>query len=342
MYDTSQSFAAKLGELIEQIYPEVDRDILATQIIDAFWPEGAARRRRARTPGNRLWSERDALVIAYGNSIVDGVHKPLDLLRDFLVTELKGTINGVHVLPFFPYTSDDGFSVTDYRAVNPTLRAGHIKPDSARKFLLIWTWCSNTCPPRSACSNAYGRHMRLTTVSFQRSFAEDDLSMVVRPRTTPAARKVRPPGPAGMYGALSATTRWNQSISPTRRSFWNSCASMRLHIERGVPPSCASMPWLLWKTPGTASNPPAADPCHRPADAALVRLLRGAGDPPHGNQRAPMPRTSVTSANRNEPHAVLQLSLPPLLLQANALGHRALPQPLAGWQSASAARLRPT
>jgi len=30
---------------------------------------------------------------------------------------LRGTISGVHILPYFPYTSDDGFAVTDYLAV---------------------------------------------------------------------------------------------------------------------------------------------------------------------------------------------------------------------------------
>jgi sucrose phosphorylase len=30
-------------------------------------------------------------------------------------------VNGVHLLPFYPYSSDDGFSVIDYKQVNPAL-----------------------------------------------------------------------------------------------------------------------------------------------------------------------------------------------------------------------------
>jgi sucrose phosphorylase len=115
------AFSRALKNHVAVIYPDVDGDILVSQIIDAFWPEGRARRKRARTPGNGMWSQGDALLITYGNSLVDGKHKPLDLLNDFLRRYMKGTVNGVHVLPFFPFTSDDGFAVTDFRAVNPQL-----------------------------------------------------------------------------------------------------------------------------------------------------------------------------------------------------------------------------
>ena len=117
----SDALSLRLSDLVATIYPDLDPDILSSQIIEAFWPADRPRRKRARKPGNSFWSERDALVITYGNSIVDGAHKPLDLLRDFLQRNLSGTVNGVHILPFFPFTSDDGFAVSDYRAVNPVL-----------------------------------------------------------------------------------------------------------------------------------------------------------------------------------------------------------------------------
>ncbi|MFN3211457.1 MAG: alpha-amylase family glycosyl hydrolase, partial [Roseovarius sp.] len=112
---------ARLRELLSRIYPDESAPDLAGQIIQAFWPEGAVPRKRARTPSNRLWSEKDAFLITYGDSILDGAHKPLDLLEDFLSRYMTGVVDGVHILPFFPFSSDDGFAVTDYRAVNPQL-----------------------------------------------------------------------------------------------------------------------------------------------------------------------------------------------------------------------------
>jgi sucrose phosphorylase len=66
-------------------------------------------------------SPADCVLITYGNSIVDGNNPPLVLLNDFLHRHLDRVIPGVHILPFFPYTSDDGFAVVDYYRVNSVL-----------------------------------------------------------------------------------------------------------------------------------------------------------------------------------------------------------------------------
>ena len=84
MPSLSPTLSQKLADLISQIYPDLDADILASQVVEAFWPDAAPRRKRARAPGNRLWSSKDAMVITYGYSIQDGKHKPLDVLHDFL------------------------------------------------------------------------------------------------------------------------------------------------------------------------------------------------------------------------------------------------------------------
>ncbi|MEL6700423.1 MAG: alpha-amylase, partial [Pseudomonadota bacterium] len=112
---------ARLKELLGKVYPDKDVDGLARSLLGVFWPEGTSPRKRPRAPGNRLWSERDAVLITYGDTLLDGQHKPLDLLQDFLARHVEGVVNGVHILPFFPFSSDDGFAVTDYEAVNPQL-----------------------------------------------------------------------------------------------------------------------------------------------------------------------------------------------------------------------------
>ncbi|MEC9102372.1 MAG: alpha-amylase family glycosyl hydrolase, partial [Pseudomonadota bacterium] len=190
MLDFDATFRARLTALLAQIYPDHPADELGQQITDAFWPEGSSHRKRGRTPGNRQWSERDALVITYGNSIIDGQHKPLDLLRDFLHREMAGVVNGVHILPFFPYTSDDGFAVTDYRAVNPVLGDWADISRIGSEFLLMSDLVLNHVSSQSTWFNDYLQGHAPYDQFFFEASPEDDLSDVVRPRTQPLLREV--------------------------------------------------------------------------------------------------------------------------------------------------------
>ncbi len=79
-------------------------------------------------PGRSAFSEADALLISYGDMIApplgDGPEareSALARLGSFLDAYAPGLFSYLHILPFYPYSSDDGFSVKDYRAVNPSL-----------------------------------------------------------------------------------------------------------------------------------------------------------------------------------------------------------------------------
>ena len=62
----------------------------------------------------------DVALIAYADSIRGAAGSPLAALRRFARRYLSGgSINTLHLLPFFPWDTDRGFSVQDYRAVDP-------------------------------------------------------------------------------------------------------------------------------------------------------------------------------------------------------------------------------
>ena len=67
------------------------------------------------------WDERDTVLITYGNSITREEEKPLHTLHNFLKEYLYDEFQCLHILPFFPYSSDDGFSVIDYYQVDRRL-----------------------------------------------------------------------------------------------------------------------------------------------------------------------------------------------------------------------------
>ncbi|HJW83396.1 MAG TPA: sugar phosphorylase, partial [Anaerolineae bacterium] len=64
-------------------------------------------------------THRDAILITYGDQFRAPGEAPLRTLAGFAQRHLDGLISAIHILPFYPYSSDDGFSVSDYRAVDP-------------------------------------------------------------------------------------------------------------------------------------------------------------------------------------------------------------------------------
>ncbi|GGE22350.1 sucrose phosphorylase [Primorskyibacter flagellatus] len=318
MQEIDATFRARLLTLIGQIYPREDAISLAVRIEQAFWPEGTTHRRRGRVPGNRQWSERDALVITYGNSIVDGQHKPLDLLRDFLHSELAGVVNGVHILPFFPYTSDDGFAVTDYRAVNPVLGDWADIKRIGSEFLLMSDLVLNHVSSQSTWFSEYLQGHEPYDGFFFEASPEDDLSTVVRPRTSPLLREVETSrGPRHVWCTFSHDQIDLDFSNP--EVLLEFLRVMRLHIDNGVRILRLDAVAFIWKEIGTKS-------IHMPQTHAIVRLMRLLAD----FATEPLillTETNVPNAenlsyfgNRNEAHAVYNFTLPPLVLHAMMAG----------------------
>src|SRR3982751_4390070 len=76
--------------------------------------------RAGSSTGERL-TEDDVVLITYGDQVREPSRPPLQTLAEVLTTTLGEVVSAVHILPFYPYSSDDGFSVIDYTAVDPQL-----------------------------------------------------------------------------------------------------------------------------------------------------------------------------------------------------------------------------
>ncbi|MBV0912395.1 sugar phosphorylase [Anianabacter salinae] len=310
--------AHRLVALLGRIYPDLDASILASQVIDAFWPEGTHRRKRPRTAGNRLWSERDAVLITYGDSIVDGSHKPLDLLHHFLNTRVKGVINGVHILPFFPFTSDDGFAVTDYRRVDSALGDWADIRRIGERFHLMSDLVLNHVSSQGPWFNAYLQGQAPFDRFFVEASPEDDLSAVVRPRTSPLLREVETAtGTRHVWCTFSHDQVDLDFRNP--EVLLEILRIIRLHVDMGVRIIRLDAVAFLWKVIGTPS-------IHLPQTHAVVQLLRLLAD--YATETVILlTETNVPKAenlsyfgNRNEAHVVYNFPLPPLILHAVMAG----------------------
>ncbi len=319
MTDSAHAIRPKLSSLLRQIYPERDANILSGKVIEAFWPEGAAQRRRGRIPGNTLWSQKDALLITYGNSIIDGAHKPLDLLSDFLETYLDGTLNAVHILPFFPYTSDDGFAVSDFRAVNPQLGDWPDINRIAARFTLMSDLVLNHVSSQGNWFTAYRQGQPPYDRFFFEASPEDDLGDVVRPRTTPLLREVETSaGPKYVWCTFS-----HDQIDLDFRNpevLLEFLRIIRLHVDNGVQIIRLDAVAFLWKEIGSPS-------IHLPQTHAVIKLMRLLCDYA-AETIILLTETNVPKAENlsyfgrgDEAHAIYNFPLPPLILHALMSGN---------------------
>jgi len=136
------------------------------------------------------WDETDSLVITYGDSVLLDDEKPLRTLNRFLDKYCRSSISGVHILPFYPFTSDDGFSVLDYSSVNESLGDWEDINAIANNYSLMADLVVNHCSARSPWFENFIKGRDPGRGFFYTASPDDDLSAVVRPRTNDLLREV--------------------------------------------------------------------------------------------------------------------------------------------------------
>jgi glycosidase len=141
-------------------------------------------------PAQRV-TERDVMLITYGGSLWEPDTAPLQTLHRFLQQYLAGVLSAVHVLPFFPYSSDDGFSVIDYTAVNPSLGDWPDMRRIAQSFKLMFDAVINHISAQSDWFQAFLKGDPDYQDFFIRVDPAVDLSQVVRPRSLPLLTPVQ-------------------------------------------------------------------------------------------------------------------------------------------------------
>ena len=66
-------------------------------------------------------SEKTSLIICYGDSIYSNKKSSISLFNIFFQKKLKNYFNTIHFLPFYPSSSDSGFSVKDHYKIENKL-----------------------------------------------------------------------------------------------------------------------------------------------------------------------------------------------------------------------------
>jgi len=135
-------------------------------------------------------TEKDSVVICYGDHIQTADEPPLKTLNNFFKNHLKESISTIHILPFFPYSSDDGFSVIDYKEVNPDFGDWSDIEAIRANFSLMFDAVINHISAESKWFKKYKKQEGKYANYFIEADPEKDYSKVTRPRAKPLLTEV--------------------------------------------------------------------------------------------------------------------------------------------------------
>ncbi|MFY9253044.1 MAG: sugar phosphorylase [Fuerstiella sp.] len=308
------AFHSLLCQHLGFLYPTADVEQLADDVVNVF---GGYEKQTHKMPPE-MWSQRDCLVITYGDSIIDADRMPLDTLNQFLGSYLSDAVSGVHVLPFCPYSSDDGFAVIDYAEVNSSLGGWPQISAIAENYRLMADIVINHVSSQSQWFQNYRNGVEPGATYVMEANAGDDLSAVVRPRASPL---LRPTETANGLKHVWCTFSHDQIDLDFRNPavLLEFVKIIRLYLERGISIFRLDAVGFLWKEPGTNCM-------HLPQTHEVVKLLRtvvdyfAPGTLLITETNVPNHENLTYFGNRNEAHVIYNFSLAPLLMHALLTG----------------------
>jgi len=265
------------------------------------------------------WDERDSVLITYADSIRDpDTGSPLQALNSFARKNLKGAVRCIHLLPFYPWSSDDGFSVIDYRKVDPDCGSWSDVEALGHDFDLMFDMVLNHCSAHSSWFKDFVAGIEPARHYFLPMDPKGDYREVVRPRTSPLLTRTRTrDGEAHVWTTFSpdqVDLNWQNP-----EVFFEFLDILFLYLSKGMRIARLDAVAFLWKTLGTNC-------LHLPETHEMVKLFRDICEivaprsliltetnVPHGENISYF-------GQGDEAHMVYQFSLPPLLLHAFTTG----------------------
>jgi glucosylglycerate phosphorylase len=272
------------------------------------------------------FSEKDSVLITYGDQFQEPGIPHLRSLTEFLKKNIKDVISSVHILPFYPYSSDDGFSVIDFYQVDPDLGTWDEIADLGSDFRLMFDAVVNHISSQSEWFQGFKRGAEPYRDTFITVDPGTDLSQVVRPRALPLLTPVETS--RGLQHVWTTFSDDQIDLNYANPEVLIEMMEVLLfYVERGAEIIRLDAIAYLWKEIGT--------PClHLPETHAVVKLMRAVMDavapsvqlitetnvPHEDNIRyfgEPLPGTLRT----DEAQMVYQFPLAPLILHTFQQGN---------------------
>ena len=320
-------------ETAEAVYPELERMM---QVYCAHKTPEMVAAERGFDPATRF-DERDVALISYGDLLSSPGERPLEALERFVSGFMHGAINTLHLLPFYPYSSDRGFAVVDFQEVDPRLGTWEDIERLGMRFRLMFDGVFNHVSAKSRWFQRFlncrpGYESYFSSFSTGEEISRDHLQLIMRPRTSDLLTP---------FHTLRGVKWVWTTFSPDQvdLNFRNPEVLLRvidvllIYVRRGADIVRLDAVTYIWRELGTRC-------AHLEQGHALVQLFRAVLDvvaprvalitetnAPHADN------VSYFGDGWNEAQMVYNFALPPLTLHAFQTGDV---RRLAGWARALA------
>ncbi|MGA4718410.1 alpha-amylase family glycosyl hydrolase [Fictibacillus nanhaiensis] len=299
------SFPEKVENLLKTIYGEECSPDYKEEIVKLV--EGWREKEWSDTAP---LSEKNVYLITYGDIIKEEGEPTLKTLNKFINKYAADEITDVHLLPMFPYTSDDGFSVVDYREIHPELGDWSDIERFSSDYRLMFDFVANHMSKSSKWFQGYLKGEAKYVNYFTPKEDGFDASNVVRPRTSPLFHEYE--------GGKTAWTTFSEDQVDVNFKHFPALLEMTdillNYANRGGTSIRLDAIGFMWKESGTTC-------IHLPQTHAIIQLWREILEELQLNTllitETNVPHKeniSYFGDGNNEAHMVYQFSLPPLVL----------------------------
>ena len=305
LYDdqTAKTYMPELERICKVYYTYKTEDIIENT--KSFKPE-------------ERFTEEDVILITYGDLIREDNVSPLETLSKFCGLYLKQTINTLHILPFFPHSSDRGFSVTDFETVDPSLGTWENIEDLETRYKLMFDGVINHVSSKSRWFQRFLEgtpHYKDFFISYNTydDLTPEERSFIFRPRTSDILTKFHT-----VYGEKYVWSTF--SSDQIDLNYKNPEVLIRvieillLYVRKGADVIRLDAITFLWANPGTSC-------ANLEQTHMIVKIFRDILDfvAPHvaliSETNIPHKENISYFGNGNdEAHMVYNFALPPLVL----------------------------
>ncbi len=311
-----RDFSDKVKQYLILIY---SNDLNKKQINNLFLDIKSIFTKKNKKINKELWNEKDFFLITYADSIIKNNQKNLITLSNFLKKYCK-EFNYIHILPFFPFSSDDGFAVEDYKKIKIEHGSWKDLKKITKSFKIMVDLVINHCSSKNKLFKNFLENKspgKEFFINSEKKFPES--KKIVRPRSSNLSKKVLVNGKNRFVWCTFGHDQVDFDFkNPNVLIYF--LEIIKFYLDQNIKALRLDAVAFLWKEFGTRC-------INLPETHNIVRLIRLIIDYFYNNTLL-ITETNIPShenltyfGNNNEAHCIYNFSLAPLLIHAIVSGN---------------------